>query len=366
MTKQGGFKRAVRKRARESGQRYTEARAAMDKGKSAVPLHRPFEHAAVKAHLEERYGIRITSLASIDGHQPATLRVHREDGPDWVARIFSHPADEVSCVEGDAEILRFLALHDFPAERVAHDEPVSVLDGHGVLVTEFVEGGSPFSWTNPQVTPAVQYELAGLLGRLHTLPAAGGAMARDGGSFGHDPGPYLGRPRADLAAAMSFLVSVEDAVASHGREKFEWLRDQVENADDGEGLPEAFTHGNFHAKCAVGKRGNLVIVGWGGSGRGPRLPALAWLLWTTHGAADHIEAIARAYREHVQLTDEEMDRLAGVMNMRSLYLLCADYRASVRNGHTPTLDEPGFLSWRPDDGERLAAQAIVALGCDGS
>src|SRR5439155_19040442 len=110
--------------------------------------------------------------------------------------------DEAGCVDGDAEILRFLASRDFPAERIAHDEPVSVLDGHGVIVTEFVEGGSPFSWTDPQVTPAVQYELAELLGRLHTLPAAGGAMARDGGSFGHDPGPYLGRPRLDLAAAM--------------------------------------------------------------------------------------------------------------------------------------------------------------------
>ncbi len=361
MTRQGSFKRAVREHARQSGLRYTEARAAMARGKPAVPLHRPFEHAVLRAHLEQRYGIRVTSLTALDVHQPATLRVNREGGSPWVARIFSHPADEVRCVEGDVEILRFLAEHDFPAERVAHDEPVSVLDGHGVLVTEFVEGGSPFSWTNSQVTPAVQRELAQLLGRLHMLPAAGGAMARDGGSFGHEPGPFLGRPRADLAAAMRSLVGVEDAVAPQGREKFEWLRDQVESADDGEGLPEAFTHGNFHAKCAVGKPGNLVIVGWAGSGRGPRLPALGWLLWTTHGRQDQIDAIARAYREHVQLGDEEIDRLGGVINMRSLYLVCHDYAASVRKGHTPTLDEPGFLSWRPADGERLAELAIAAF-----
>ena len=277
------------------------------------------------------------------------------------SRIFSHPADEVSCVEGDAEILQFLAEREYPAERVAHDHPVSVLDGNGVLVTEFIEGGSPFSWTNPQVTPAVQQELAALLGRLHNLPAAGGAMARDGGSFGHEPGPYLGRPKQDLAAAMSYLVSVEDKVAPEGREKFEWLRDQVENCDDGEGLPEAFTHGNFHAKTAMGKPGNLAIIGWNGSGRGPRLPALGWLLWTAHGNADHLEAIARGYREHVQLTEEEMDRLGGVINMRSLWLVCHDYRSAVRKGQTPTLDEPGFLSWRPDDGEKRAAQAIAVF-----
>lgn len=162
MTKQGSFKRAVRQRARETGVQYTQARAAMAKGETAEAPDRPFEQAALKAHLEDRYGIRIASMEAIDGHQPATLRVHREDGPDWVARIFSNPADEISAVEGDAEVLQFLANQDFPAERVAHEEPVSVLEGNGVLVTEFVEGGSPFSWTNPQlVTPAVQLRAGG-------------------------------------------------------------------------------------------------------------------------------------------------------------------------------------------------------------
>jgi len=99
-----------------------------------------------------------------------------------------------------------------------------------------------------------------------SLRRAGGAVARDGGSEEHDGGFYVGRPKQDLAAAMSFLVSVEDAVAPEGREKFEWLRDQVENADDAEGLPEALTHGNYHAWAAVGTPGNLVIVGWAGLG----------------------------------------------------------------------------------------------------
>ena len=42
MTKQGRFKGAVRQRVRESGQRYTEARAALEKGKSAERSTRPF------------------------------------------------------------------------------------------------------------------------------------------------------------------------------------------------------------------------------------------------------------------------------------------------------------------------------------
>jgi hypothetical protein len=94
-----------------------------------------------------------------------------------VARIFSSPTDSVSRVEGDAEILRFLASHDFPAERIAHDEPVSVLNGSGVIVTEFVEGGRTID--DPALNvPPTWFELASLLGRLHSLPAEGGAVAR--------------------------------------------------------------------------------------------------------------------------------------------------------------------------------------------
>jgi aminoglycoside phosphotransferase (APT) family kinase protein len=372
MTKQGSFKRAVRQRAREDGVRYTEALAALEKRGMAERPTRRFEHAALEAHLADHYGIRISSMALIDdpewrprgsweGHYPSTLVVTREDGPPWVVRIFSSPADEVSRVEGDAEILRFLAAHDFPAERIAHDEPVSVLDGSGVIVTELIEGGRPTDETGRTDSPAVMEEMGSLLGRLHSLPAAGGAIARDGGSEEHDGGPYVGRPKQDLAAAMAYLASVEDAVAPEGREKFEWLRDQVEAADDAEGLPEALTHGNYHVWAAVGPVGDLSIVGWAGSGRGPRLPALTWLVVTaSEGNADLVDAVVRGYREHVQLTDEELDRLPGVFNLRPLWLACYDYRAAVRSGRTPSFEQ-GWTGWRPERGERLAAQVIDAL-----
>lgn len=291
---------------------------------------------------------------------PCNTAPKRKDGPPWIARIFSSPADRVSRVKGDAD-LRFLAAHNFPAERVAHEEPVSVFNGSGVIVTEFVEGGRP---TDPRDAPAVEHELGSLLGRLHTLPAAGGAVARDGGSDESGGGFHVGRPKEDLAAAMSLLVSVEDAVAPDGREGFELLRDRVENADDAEGLPEALTHGNYHGWSAVGTPGNLVIVGWAGSGRGPRLPALAWLLATAaEGGLTLVDAAMRGYSEHVRLTDEEIERLPGILNMKPLYLSCFQYRQSVRNGRTPNLDD-GWPSWDVDRGEhsqRIAAQAIAAL-----
>jgi hypothetical protein len=311
MTKDGNFKRAVRKHARETGQRYTQALAEMQKGNSPDRPSRPFETVSVKTHLEQTYGIRIAGLWPIDndpttqpagsweGHYPSTLFVKREDGPSWVARIYSSPNDHVSRVEGDAEILRFLAANDFPAERVAHDKPVSVLDGGGVIVTEYLG-------TRPDASPALYGELGRLLGRLHSLPIGTGAVARDGGSEEHDGGAFVGRPKQDIAASMSFLASVEDKIDPSGREKFEWLREQVETADDAEGLPEAFTHGNYHPWAAVGTLGNVSIVGWAGSGRGPRLPALAWLLRTSveGGNVGELHAAIDGYRLHVELTDD--------------------------------------------------------------
>jgi len=375
VTKQGSFKRAVRQRARETGQRYTQALADLEQiNRSPFARIRQFEHAELRTHLEAHYGIRITSLAPIDddpqtrprgswpGHYPSTLLVKRQDGPRWIARIFSSPADQVNRVHGDADILRFLASHNFPAERIAHDHPVSMFNGSGVIVTEFVEGGRPTDAHGRSESPAVHHELASLLGRLHALPAAGGAVARDGGAEETDGGFYVGRPGQDLAAAMSFLVSVEDAVAPEGREKFEWLRDQVENADDAEGLPEALTHSNYHLWAAVGTPGNLVIVGWAGSGRGPRLPALAWLLRTAaEGSMENIDAVMRGYREHVQLTDEELERLPGLLNMRALWLACLEYRMAVNSRNTPTTDEGWMRRGSTEYAERLAAQAIAAL-----
>jgi len=364
MTKQGSFKRAVRKRARETGQRYTEVRAAMDRGETAARPVRPFDHAALKEHLEQRYNIRIASMEPITRfgwkEHPSTLHVKREDGPAWVARIFSSSADTVSRVEGDAEILRFLASHDFPAERLAHDEPVTVLDGAGVIVTEFVEG-DPLD-EGRIVNPEQSYGFASILGRLHALPAGTGAVARDGGSDEYGGGFFNGRPKQNLAAAMSALLSVEDDVAPEGRTYFDWLQGQVEDCDDAEGLPEALTHGNYHAWAAVGTRDNLVIVGWAGAGRGPRLPAFAFLARTSfEGGTEQLDATIRGYREHVQLTDEELERLPSVLNMKPLWLACHEYKMYVENGHTPTGDEPGWVIFKPEHGEQLAAHVTRGL-----
>jgi hypothetical protein len=353
MTKDGSFKRVVRRRAQETGQRYAQARADLEiAGRQELTSTRPFDRDTLRSHLETTCGITIESLTPIDddprtrprgswpGHYASTVFVRRTNGSPWIARVFTSAADTVSRVEGDATILQFLAAHDYPAERVASDHPVSVLDGKGVIVTEHISGGRPRDDRYPRDTsPAMSRELGSLLGRLHALPPGRGAVARDGGAEEMDGGFFVGRPKRDIEAARSFLVGVEDEVGPEGRQAFEALRDQVESADDAEGLPEALTHSNYHYWAGVGRPGKVAIVGWAGSGRGPRLPSLAWLLRTAAETDPdhlvHVDAVIGGYREHAQLTDDELDRLPGVLNLRPLWLSCLGFRMAVRGGDVP-------------------------------
>jgi Ser/Thr protein kinase RdoA (MazF antagonist) len=223
---------------------------------------------------------------------------------------------------------------------------VSEFDDTFVLVTRFVNGG-------PLPGNSEKFAMMGdLLGRLHALPFDESA-SRPGGASGDDPGRE-GSPRQDLMAALSFLDAVDTKVTKEHRERFEQLRDQVRSADDGHGLPEALLHGNLlHAPDhALLTDNGPVAINWKASGRGPRLADFAWLMWGARWVeGDGISAAVNAYRRHVELTDEELDRLEAVMYIRPLYLTCFDYRRSLANGHQPAggeglwgFIEPGHIS----------------------
>jgi Ser/Thr protein kinase RdoA (MazF antagonist) len=199
-----------------------------------------------------------------------------------------------------------------------------------------------------------------LLGRLHALPFDE-SVTRPGGASGEDPSRE-GSPRQDLLAALSFLDAVDDAVdtkvATAHRERFEQLRGQVRTADDGHGLPEALLHGNLlHAPdhVIVSEQGPVAIQ-WKAAGRGPRLADFAYLMWGTWLNEDWIDAAVRAYRQHVELTDDELDRLEAVMYVRPLYLVGIDYWRSLASGHQPSGGE-GW--WTLIDGEHIGATAAA-------
>jgi aminoglycoside phosphotransferase (APT) family kinase protein len=322
MTKDGSFKKVVRRHAEETGQRYTEAKSDLE-GLDARMTHRP-NHARLVAHLRDRYGIDAVGATQLSQHVDYVVRIDRNDGDAWVARAFP-PARPRVGVEGDAEILRFLARHDYPAERLAVEDAVSECDGSHVLVTRFV--------ANQPTPPELWKQTMGdLLGRLHALPLDD-SVTRPGGAEGGDPSRE-GGPRQDLLAGLAFLDAVDTKVPAADRAQFEELRARVRDGDAGEGLPETLVHGNFLAGMpdhAVMTDAGPMVVNWKGAGRGPRLADLGWVLWGCWQESD-AEGVIDAYRRHVELTDEELDRLDAVMAIRPLYLTCFGYRRNIVKG----------------------------------
>jgi Ser/Thr protein kinase RdoA (MazF antagonist) len=316
-------------------------------------MHHEPEPDQLLAHLRDHHGIDAVAATKLSVHNTYVFRIDRNDGDPWIARAYP-PARPRSGVEGDAAILRFLEQHDYPAERVAVDDAVSDFNGSAVLVTRFIEGG-------PLSNHIEHFAMMGdLLGRLHALPLDE-SVSRPGGADGQDPSRE-GSPRQDLLAALSFLDSVDTKVAIADRERFDQLRDQVRSADDGHGLPEGLLHGNLlHAvsHAVVTERGP-VAFNWMSSGRGPRLADFAWLLWGTgtwsprRPDQERIDAAVGAYRRHIELTDEEFDRLEAVMYIRPLYLVGFGHRRALTNG--VTYDEWGFIEPR----EYFSATAAAA------
>jgi len=269
----------------------------------------------LRAHLEATYQIRVDSMTDLDA---CVWRVGRADGPDWVARWF--PAHRSpAAVAGDAEILRYLSERDFPAERHAATEPVSALDGRSVLVTKWAEPVPSRQRREAIRAAGGLRRLGALLGQLHTLPPGAGALARPGGSWHHlADGP----PAAEVAAASRMLADAAPTVPDDQRAAYQALRAEVDGIDTGDGLPEALTHPDFVLANVVATREGMVLVDWAGAGRGPRAWSLAFLLYAECAKDLRRGALVMAgYREHVTLTAEELDRLAGLIRARWLVLV---------------------------------------------
>jgi hypothetical protein len=91
-------------------------------------------------HLEETYGVKVTRDDAPRALGPGRRAARRPRGRRLVGGTRQGPARPVAAVRGDAEILRFLERHDFPAERLAHPEPVSSHDSVSVIVTKLLPG----------------------------------------------------------------------------------------------------------------------------------------------------------------------------------------------------------------------------------
>jgi Ser/Thr protein kinase RdoA (MazF antagonist) len=272
------------------------------------------------AHLERRYAIEVRELTQLD---VGVYRVDLRDGARWIARLFP-AARAVERAEGDAEVLRFLAEHDFPAERLAHAEPVSIHAGQALLVTRFVEGAQLGDRSEKTFRA-----LGELLGRLHTRPEAKSGAARRGGAI-HSFTLNEGGLRDELADALSWLAEAEVPAAQ--RPLHDSLLEQIAQIDHGDGLPQALVHPDPVLKNFIATPdGAIVPIDWTGAGRCARAHSLAFLLLCAvtesrwNPASERVAAVIDGYRAHVKLDPEELAAIATAMPLHVLVRDCAAF-----------------------------------------
>jgi len=240
-------------------------------------------------HLAERYGIGVAATTEIE-RGGNVFRVDRADGGErWIARVF--PLERtLDAVEADAGILRHVAGHDFPAERLAVDDAVSTMpDGRHVLVTTFVDGANG----RPDRTVGLWRALGELLGRLQTLPVPTSAQPAGGW---HHLSKNGGNRMVDVAI-------LRERIAEQP------LVDALDELVDDGGLPTSIVHPDFSApNVVVSSSGLPVVIDWTGAGIGARVAALGVTLFAA-GDPQLVDSVVDGYRNHVTLEPEELDHL---------------------------------------------------------
>jgi Ser/Thr protein kinase RdoA (MazF antagonist) len=277
-------------------------------------------------HLEAAHGIAVADLTQLD---LGVYRVGRRDGPAWVARVF--PANRpAAATTGDADILELLAGAGYPAERPAAADPVSELAGHGVLVTEFAEPVPREQRREAIRTAGGLRRLGELLAELHALPPPPtpadrpAAAGRPGGGWHH---LVDGTGPDEVAAARALLAGRADRVEPADQAAYDQLRRELDDVDDGTGLPVALTHPDFVlANVVAPAAGGLLLVDWSGAGTGSRAWTLAFLLWA-EGARNppRADLVAAGYRRHIRLEPAELTRLTAMMRARPVVLAVWSY-----------------------------------------
>lgn len=262
-------------------------------------------------------------------------------------------------VDGDAEILRRLAELEYPAERVAAPDAVSVHEGQPALVTEYVTPVASQGRREAIVAAGGLRALGWRLGALHALgpDTTTGAMARPGGAWHHLAD---GSPR-DEAGALATLVDEAGATLS-GRERtrYDAVRAAVEELDTGDGLPTAFTHPDFvMANVVAPGDGTMVLIDWSGAGQAPRACALGFLLWSVGFGGDlaRVDRAVAGYRRRVQPEPEELARLDTLVASRPIVFEAWAFAT----GRRPLADAARDIPRLRERGAAIAGRARTAF-----
>jgi Ser/Thr protein kinase RdoA (MazF antagonist) len=162
--------------------------------------------------------------------------------------------------------------------------------------------------------------LGAMIGRLHGLAVPAGAD-RPAGALHHFA---EGTMADELRAVAGWLDSIEKRVPSGDRDAFATICTAVAAADGGDGLPEAFIHPDPVPKNVIFTADGPVLIDWTAAGHGPRLASMLLVLRSGWAAVPFMKGYTRV----VSLTDEERDRLAGLLFSRTLidavFRVCRD------------------------------------------
>lgn len=283
--------------------------------------------------LDRRYRAGVAAiepLAADGGH--GVFAVHRRRGPAWIVRVSPRERPFLR-VLGDAAVLRFLARHRYPAERLVPSvdgDLATEFEGRGVLVTRRVSGCRA---RRSDADLEVLGELAGRLFALPETPPADVLLRRRAGSL----------PRQDLDHGLALLDSIAETVPADRVEEFERLQARLKATADCAALPEGLVHPDLQPGNILRQDdGRFVVVDWEGAGIGPRIASLGVLLYAAvvsapgeevvEGDIGRVDAVMMGFLRHAHLTHGELELLEDAVRFRPLVVAAREFAATVSRG----------------------------------
>jgi Ser/Thr protein kinase RdoA (MazF antagonist) len=296
--------------------------------------------------IERDYGVGATRLLPIyEQGNRAFYRLEHDAGHPWVLRWFQRERS-LDRVAGDADVLRSVGQLDVEQLVTTIDgQGHTVVDGRGVLVTKYLDGVAAVD------DPAVVRRIGATLGAAASIPIDVGTRAhRRAGSL----------PREDLVAAGHWLDEICGHVPHDLLKEYEQLNRDVARTRDCEEAPLGLVHSDCHLANVIAVGARPVLFDWEGSGLGPLVAALGWLLFTAAVASPDrpptplneaaVHATIDGYQSVRPLQEVEVDLLSDAIRFRPLVIACRQLRQAVLHG----ISAHGWWSRYPES-ETVAA-----------
>lgn len=351
-------------------------------------------HSQIRDHLKNTYSAVVESIEELDLNvyqinvSCDTAGTEGRKEQNWVARIYpstnisandNSGNDTSSIVTSLTHLLEYLQEKGFPVERCISN-PVSLIhvensgDCHVMLLTEFVAGHKM------ENTEKSFLYLGKLLGQLHMTPtpaATQGLTIPHGGAWHHLS--LSGGPEVELSTCRSILESkVNDSTCGEAEKngiislqsKLTLLEDLIKSRASL--LPSCIIHPDFvpaniivhdnknHGNANLDESGDIsvTVVDWTGSGIGPRVASLGFLLCIAaiSGQPGAINSVMEGYSSQVtQLEDAELEIMAKIVIVRMFAIRCWEVAMSRRTAESAIRSLKKMLKLGEDISKQVVA-----------